>query len=212
MVNNKDSKEIPVEFLEEQDVKATDEMNNHSNPAADKTETPRKMFKKSKDEHKKKKDEYKIKYQELNEQFLRFRAEFANYKKRVEKEQIEFADYIKGEIVKKILPILDDFDHMMQKSNGEENEQSVIEGAKMIYEKLFQSLKEYGVEKVEALGKEFDPQVHEALMMQKISDKENNGKVVSVFQEGYKLRDRLLRPSKVVVGEYDDAGGTDQKD
>ncbi len=136
------------------------------------------------------------------EQNLRLRAEFANYKKRMEREQFEHADYLKVNIFNKMLPILDDFKQMLEKSNNNENEVSVIEGAKMIYEKFLQILEREGISKIEALGQEFDPNIHEALMMRPTENKDDNDKVIEVFQDGFVLNDRLIRPTKVVVGKY----------
>jgi molecular chaperone GrpE len=143
------------------------------------------------------------KLKEYEEQNLRIRAEFANYKRRVEREQTDFIKFIKGEILKNMLPVLDDFKMMLEKSSNGENEQSVLEGAKLIYEKLRQVLEKEGLEKVNALGEKFDPDIHEALMMKPIDDKEEHDKVLEVFLDGFKLQNRLLRPSKVIVGKYE---------
>ena len=143
------------------------------------------------------------KLKEYEEQNLRIRAEFANYKRRVEREQTEFIKFIKGEILKNMLPVLDDFKMMLEKSSNGENEQSVLEGAKLIYEKFCQVLEKEGLEKVNALGEKFDPEIHEALMMKPIDDKEEHDKVLEVFLDGFKLQNRLLRPSKVIVGKYE---------
>jgi molecular chaperone GrpE len=196
----KDEKEIPVDYLEENESEKS-EMESVDNDRSEYHETSKKS-KKSREDSKKKLNIYKKKYEELNDQFLRFRAEFANYKKRVEREQIEYSDYLKGELVKKLLPVLDDFDHMMDKSEGKDSKGSILEGAQMIHGKFLDILKDYGVEKIESLGKQFDPQVHEALMMEKIDDETKNGVVINVYQEGYKLKDKLLRPSKVIVGDF----------
>ena len=131
------------------------------------------------------------------------RAEFANYKKRMEREQFEHANYLKVNIFNKMLPILDDFKQMLEKSNGSENEIGVIEGAKMIYEKFLQILEREGISKIDALGQEFDPNIHEALMMRPTENQEDNNKVIEVFQDGFVLDDRLIRPTKVVVGKYE---------
>jgi molecular chaperone GrpE len=72
----------------------------------------------------------------------------------------------------------------------------------MIYDKFIGVLKDQGIEKIEALDHEFNPQLHEAMLMQPVENFDKNGKVIAVFQEGYVLNNRLLRPSKVVVGEY----------
>ncbi len=143
------------------------------------------------------------KMKELEEQNLRIRAEFANFKRRVEREQGELADYIKSKIFQKLLPILDDFKMMIEKSSTEHDETSILEGAKMIYEKFSQVLEKEGLKKIEALGEKFDPQLHDALMMQPIEDKEKHERIVEVYQDGYQLHDKLIRPSKVVVGKYD---------
>jgi molecular chaperone GrpE len=142
------------------------------------------------------------KIQELEDQNIRLRAEFANYKKRVEREQLEFANYIKGEILKEFMPVIDDFKMMLEKSAAGENEQSVFEGAKLIFEKLMNILKKQGLEKIEALGKEFDPNIHEALLMQPTEDESQHNRVLSVFQEGFTIGEKLVRPTKVIVGQY----------
>jgi molecular chaperone GrpE len=202
--NKKDGKEIPVEFLDEQEKQGSQEMDSTEQDKRRKSDEKIKASRKAlQEDFDKKLEEFKNKYEELNDQFLRVRAEFSNYKRRVEREQIEFSDYIKGELIKTFLPIIDDFEQMIQKGIQHNNEDSVFKGAKLIYDKFLQVLKDMGVEKIEAFGQEFDPQVHEALMLQKTEDKDKNGTVIDVFQEGYKLKEKLLRPSKVVVGEYD---------
>jgi molecular chaperone GrpE len=162
-----------------------------------------KKGRKIKDDHKKKLEDLQKKYEELHEQNLRLRAEFSNYKKRVEREQLELADYLKAEIIKKFLSILDDFDRMLKVSNGEVNNQALITGAQLIFDKFAQILDDFGVQKIEAIGKDFNPQIHEAMLVQKVEEAEKNGKILSVFQEGYLIKERLLRASKVVIGHFD---------
>lgn len=197
-------KEIPVDFPEDDASTTVQENDQPSDGRESGEKVSSHKNKHEKDSYKKKYNDLNQKYTELNEQFLRLRAEFANYKKRVEREQLELADYIKGEFIKKLLPILDDFKHMLEKSGDNANEKSVLEGAKMIYDKFYQILRNEGLERIEALGKDFDPQIHEAMMMQKTDKPEEHHKVLSVFQDGYKLKDRLIRPSKVVVGMHED--------
>jgi len=117
--NIKDNKEIEVEFpedLEQEKEKISSESSQEKT-----NEVP-----KSKKSGDKKGDQYKQKYEDLNEQFLRLRAEFANYKKRMEREQLDLADYVKLEMIKKFLPVLDDFDHMLQKSVGLDGEMEKV--------------------------------------------------------------------------------------
>lgn len=143
------------------------------------------------------------KLKSLQEQNLRLRAEFANYKKRVEREQLDFAPYLKGEMMKKLLPILDDFKIMLEKSSGNVYDQSLLEGAKLIFGKFEQILEKEGLLRINALGENFDPNLHEALMMKSIENEAENDVVVEVFQEGFMLNDKLLRPSKVIVGKFE---------
>lgn len=195
----KTGKEIEVEFLEEENKDSQgifDDKGKHSDAGS------RKKTKKAKDDSKKKGDEYRRKYEDINEQFLRLRAEFANYKRRVEREQIEFSEYLKGEVIKEFLVVFDDFDQMLQKSEGETNQQSVLKGANIIYDKFIEVLNNQAVEKIEAMGDEFNPQFHEAMLMQPVDDADKSGKVIAVFQEGFTLNGRLLRASKVVVGDF----------
>jgi molecular chaperone GrpE len=195
----KNAKEIEVEYLDEEhtnDEKMSKQPTKHADVSS------RKKMKKGKDTSKKKSDEYRQKYEDVNEQFLRLRAEFANYKRRVEREQIEFSEYLKGEVIKEFLVVFDDFDQMLQKTESENNQKSILEGAKIIYNKFIEILKNQSVKKIDALGAEFNPQYHEAMLMQPVEDTAKSGKIISVFQEGFTLNERLLRASKVVVGEY----------
>lgn len=127
-----------------------------------------------------------------------------NYKRRVEREQLELADFIKGEIFKKILPILDDFKAMMAHAEEGKNEESVLQGAKMIYNKLKEVLEKEGLEKIQSLGEKFNPELHEALMTRPTTEAEEHDRVVEVYQDGYKLKEKLIRPSKVVVGKLEE--------
>ncbi|MBN2366413.1 MAG: nucleotide exchange factor GrpE [Calditrichaeota bacterium] len=200
---NKNGKEISIEFLEDENANAE-----NAKTAEKKIDLEEKSENSSEHQDKKtsregrKLEELKKKYEDVNEQFLRLRAEFANYKKRVDRDQIDFAEYIKGEVIKKFLPVIDDFEHMIKNSKGESANIPVLEGAQIIYNKFIAVLKELGVSKMDVLNQEFDPQLHEAMMMQPTENEDQNGKVIEVFQEGYVINNRLLRPAKVVVGQY----------
>ena len=88
-----------------------------------------------------------VRMKKLEENNLRLRAEFANYKRRIERENIEFAAFLKGEIIKELLPVFDDFRLMIEKSSEGDNEQTLLEGARMIYGKLTNVLEREGLEK-----------------------------------------------------------------
>ena len=132
---------------------------------------------------------------ELVSTLQRLQAEFENFKKRTDKEKSDFTKFATSNIISKLLPILDNFDLAMQ---NKENKDEFISGIDMIYEQLMQTLYDAGLTKICALGKEFDPYVHEALLQEE-SDKDNT--ILQELQSGYMLGDKLLRPTKVKIGK-----------
>ncbi len=200
--NKKNSKDIPIEFLEEEGADKPQDSAKSDDDAVDASPELTESETNTSEKERQELEEIKKKYEDITEQFLRLRAEFANYKKRVDRDQIDFAEYMKGEVIKKFLPILDDFEHMLKNSGPDSDKHSVFEGARLIYDKFMSVLEEFGVKKMEVISEEFDPQIHEAMMMQPTDDESQNGKIISVFQEGYVQNGRLLRPAKVVVGQY----------
>lgn len=129
-------------------------------------------------------------------QLLRLKAEFANYKKRVEKERLELSGFIKSELVLSLLPVLDDFELMLDHTNNEDNE--LLKGIKLIYTKLLDALKEHGLKPIEAVGKKFDPYFHEAVLIETGEDGEDDV-VAEEWRKGYLFKDKLIRPAQVKV-------------
>ncbi len=144
------------------------------------------------------------------DRMLRTAAEFENYKKRAEREKNEFMKYIATEFVADLLPIMDNLERAIDATEtkvpaydqeGNENAQnfaSFREGVKLIYKQLQDILTRHGVTQIEAVGKPFDPNVHEAVM-QTPSDKYPENIVAAEFQKGYMLHDRVIRASMVSV-------------
>lgn len=130
------------------------------------------------------------------EQLQRLQAEFMNYKKRTERERLELSNLFKSELVSSLLPVIDDFERMLDHSNDEKNE--FLKGIKLIYQKFIDVLKGQGLKLIEAKGQRFDPAVHEAVLSE---NNENDGDeiVVEEWRKGYLLNDRLLRPAQVKV-------------
>lgn len=128
----------------------------------------------------------------------RARAELANYRKRVERERADWEVTLRAETIKHLLPILDDFDRAMQTLPERLKEDEWINGICLIYSKLQAMLKKLEVEEIDALGKPFDPQRHEAVM-QRADGSGDPDHVVEVVRKGYLIRDRVLRPAMVVV-------------
>ena len=141
------------------------------------------------DEQKKKADEYLSAWQ-------RTQADFTNYKRRTEQEKKEFGLYANAELLKQLLPVLDDLERALDHEPENSADREWIEGAKMVAKKFRTTLENIGVKPVMALGMEFDPTVHEAIHQ----DKGPEGTVIGEFQKGYMLHDKLLRPARVIVG------------
>lgn len=153
-----------------------------------KKEAAERAVDKEKAEIKKKIEEYKNSLQYLQ-------ADFENYKKRVEKEGIEFRKYVVAEFVRELLPILDSFEQALKNTLDKDK---FVKGVEMIYAQLYSMLEEQGLKHIPAEGKQFDPNLHEVLLQEE-SDKD--GKVLEELQKGYLLNDVVIRHSKVKVGK-----------
>jgi len=131
------------------------------------------------------------------DKYLRAVADLDNYKKRVIREKADIIKYGKKDVIKDILPFVDSLDRALAHADNSDV-QAFKEGIKLIQEQLLSCLKKHGVEKIDSVGLDFDPNFHEA-MMQVESEEHAENKVVNEVQKGYLLNGRLLRPSKVCV-------------
>ena len=136
--------------------------------------------------------------EEANDMMLRLAAELDNYKKRVAKERESLIRYAVQGIVQELLPILDNFERAIGSANESKSFDSFLEGVRMIFEQMYDTLERKGVSRIDAVGKTFDPTVHEAVM-QVTSEEHPENVVVEEFQKGYMLHDRVIRPSMVAV-------------
>lgn len=132
------------------------------------------------------------------DKYLRMVAEFDNYKKRAARDKADIIKFGKEDVIKDILPFIDSLDRALEHAENNSDIQAFKEGLKLIQDQLLGCLKKHGVEKIECVGKEFDPNFHEA-MMQEDSEYHDENKVINEFQCGYLLNDRLLRPARVSV-------------
>ncbi|MFN3694078.1 MAG: nucleotide exchange factor GrpE [Ignavibacterium sp.] len=135
---------------------------------------------------------------EWKEKFLRKAAEFENYKRRTENDQLNLLNYAAESFIKKILPIVDDFERSLEHINDSNDYEKLKEGVQLIYNKLIKVLEEQGVKKIEAVGKPFDVHYHEALM-QKSDNSVPPHTVLEELEKGYVYKDKVIRHSKVVV-------------
>lgn len=143
-------------------------------------------------------DGLKAERDELKELLLRRQAEFDNFRKRTEKERSDFLQYAGMELVRDMLPILDDFDRARKVEAGNPE---YAKGVEMIYSRMYETLKKVGMEPIEAEGKHFDPHLHQAVERVETKDAED-GTILGEFQRGYLFKGKLLRPSMVKVAVH----------
>ena len=131
------------------------------------------------------------------DKYLRAVADLDNYKKRAIREKVDIIKYGNEDVIKDILPFVDSLDRALDHADSSDV-QAFKEGIKLIQEQLLSCLRKHGVEKIDSVGLDFDPNFHEA-MMQVESEEHEENKVVNEVQKGYLLNGRLLRPSKVCI-------------
>ncbi len=135
---------------------------------------------------------------ELKEKVMRNMAEFENYRKRTEKEKTAMFEVGAKSIIEKLLPVIDNFERGLDAVTEEEKESAFAQGIDMIYKQLIQSLEDAGVKRIEAVGKEFNPEFHNAVMHDE-DDSLGENIVSEEFQKGYMYRDSVIRHSLVKV-------------
>lgn len=163
--------------------------------SVEETKSGKSFFKKDKKEKKDKKDE---KIDELNDRLIRTMAEFDNFRKRSEKEKTQMFEIGARDIIEKVLPVIDNFERGLGTITEEEKEGAFAQGIEKIYKQLLTTLTEAGLKPIEAVGKEFDPNFHNAVMHAEDAEQGEN-LVAEEFQKGYTYRDTVVRHSMVKV-------------
>lgn len=135
------------------------------------------------------------------DKYMRLSAEFDNYRKRTLKEKMELVSYGSEDIIKALLPVMDDIDRAVDNMKITDDIDSVRTGIELITHKLYDLIRQKGVAEIEAIGSELDTDLHEAVAKVPVQDDAQKGKIIDVVQKGYKLKDKVVRHSKVVVGE-----------
>lgn len=136
---------------------------------------------------------------ELKDNHLRMYAEFENYKRRSIKERSELIKTAGADVIAAMLPVLDDFDRAL-KAMGDAAEGPVKEGVLLIHHKLKSTLESRGLKAIDAVGQEFDVELHEAISHMPVEDAAQKGRVINEVEKGYWLHDKVIRYSKVVIG------------
>lgn len=149
---------------------------------------------------------------ELHDRLLRLRADFDNFRKRTLKEKEEAFRYGHQNIVKDLLPTVDNLERAIEHARGSQTGdlEGLLQGVELVLRELLGVLEQYGLAAIEAEGQTFDPAVHEA-MTQQLHESAPVNTVMQVFQKGYRLRDRLLRPARVVVSGGPGEGSGEEK-
>lgn len=157
-----------------------------------------KKFFKTKEKADKKKDKNKEKIEELEDKVKRQMAEFDNFRKRTEKEKAQMFEVGAKSVIEKILPIVDNFERGLMNVPEDENSKAFVEGMQMIYKQMLTELENIGVKPIEAVGVEFNPDFHNAVM-QVESEEYESGYVAQELLKGYTYRETVVRHSMVAV-------------
>lgn len=192
MVAEQINNEKAANAEETEDTSAEEEMSEEA--SEDGEEKEKKSFFKKKD----KKDKKDEKIEELNDRLVRLMAEFDNYRKRTEKEKAQMFEIGAKNIVETILPVIDNFERGLAAATSEEKETAFVQGIEKIYKQFVTSLEGVGVKAIEAVGKEFNPDFHNAVMH--TEDEELGENIVAEeFQKGYMYKESVVRHSMVRV-------------
>ena len=138
---------------------------------------------------------------ENENKYLRLAAEFDNYRKRTLREKAEMTKFAAESIIGGLLPVVDDFDRAIESMNEASEIDAIKKGVELIHVKFREFLKQKGVKEIQAMGNEFNTDLHEAVTKIPVTSKKDKGKIVDVVEKGYLLHDKVLRYAKVVVGE-----------
>jgi molecular chaperone GrpE len=138
---------------------------------------------------------------EFKDKYLRLFAEFDNFKKRSAKEKRDFALVAGQDIIKDLLPILDDIKRANQSLEQDNNADNYVQGAKLIFEKLAKALQQKGLKEMESIGNDFDVEKHEAIAEIPAPSEAQKGKIIDEVEAGYTLNNVMIRYAKVVVGK-----------
>ena len=190
------------EFNDSGEVNQNQEQEQEQEQKQKKTKKSSKTILKSKE--KKLKDEINLlnqKNEELKDKYLRLVAEYDNFRKRTIKEKIDLRETVKTDVIKDFLPVVDDIERAMMHLNEVKDVEATVEGIRLISQKFLDFIKMQGVEEIVSKDQDFNTDFHEAITKFPVEEEDKKGKVIDVVQKGYKINDKIIRFSKVVVGE-----------
>ncbi|NJN78853.1 MAG: nucleotide exchange factor GrpE [Saprospiraceae bacterium] len=146
-------------------------------------------------------EKLKLEKSELNDKYLRLFAEFQNYKRRTAKEKMDIIQTAGVDVIKALLPVLDDFNRAKKAADDDDSVEAFSEGVELVYEKLHNTMTLQGLKPLESNGEVFDADIHEAITEIPAPTEELKGKVIDTVENGYALNDKIIRYPKVVVGK-----------
>jgi molecular chaperone GrpE len=136
--------------------------------------------------------------EENQNRFLRSQADFDNFRRRTRQEREDLVKYASVKVIESLLPAFDNLERALQSSKQSSDFESLAKGVDMVFRQMEQTLSQEGLQAIEAVGQPFDPELHQAVMQEEVEGSES-GIVVEELQKGYKLKDKVLRPSMVKV-------------
>lgn len=142
-----------------------------------------------------------LKVDELNDKYVRLYSEFDNYRRRTSKERIDLSKTASAEVLTDLLPVLDDFERAIKSTDETQDCEAVKEGVNLIYNKFKGILEKKGVKAIESVGQVFDTDFHEAITYIPATSEDLKNKIVDELEKGYLLGDKVIRYSKVIIGQ-----------
>lgn len=194
------AKHIHIEDAEETAEKAAEEAAEKTEETAEaeaeKTEEPKSEDAAKAEAEAKAEADAKAAEEQESERYMRLMAEFQNFKRRAAREKTDIHAYANEKIISELLPVLDNFERALDTKS--DDMEGYVKGMELIFTQLRTALEHAGLEEIPAMGEEFDPNVHNAVMTED-SEEHDDGKISKVLQKGYKLNDKVIRPSMVAV-------------
>ncbi|MCK4437340.1 nucleotide exchange factor GrpE [bacterium] len=149
--------------------------------------------------------------EEHYERLLRLQAEFENYRKRANKERAEFLQYAIEDLICDLLPVMDNFERAIESSRNCDNSKALLQGIEMVQKQMKETLRRKGLDRIESVGKEFNPNEHEA-MEHVENDEHPDHTVLEELQPGYRLKEKIIRPATVKVSKKKEVEGNAKAD
>jgi molecular chaperone GrpE len=189
--------------MEEKEEKNTEKKNKEKNEPQEDHKKKKKKDEASEELHKAL-EEKEESLKELNNKYLYLQADFENFKRIKAKEKQDLLKFGNEVLVKELIPVIDNLERAIEHAEKSEEGKGIVEGVQITLNEFLKVLERSGVERIDAIGKKFDPNFHEALFQEEREDMEPDT-VTSELQKGYTLNGRLLRPARVAVSKRPDA-------